>query len=256
MSEYITDFETEAIFMLTKKYFEILPYYVKHGVVIWLPIVIMFFCWGIMFLYSYFPKNNFVEVMDISLGTLGLGEKTEIVVTLKNTGAKVHLHSIETSCGCISLDQGQPVILEHGNNELRFSFVTPNSPSKLEHNIHFFAKRGTPSVWSVKVSANVEATVWADPSSLRLHFEDVASKPDGTFSLYLPEGKIKSYKVTPNFLQCEHVNDENHRQSFFLSCDKPLIEQILTNGAITGKISFELDGNTRNRSRIIARNTN
>jgi len=202
----------------------------------------IFAYWGSTYFERYFLLRNWVNISDVSLGTLHPGSTIEFPVTVYNSGPRgVALRPIQTSCGCLAPDRDKPIVLYPGKNVLNFAFTAPNSLGEVDQDIWFFAEKGKPSVWTVQVDGVVAANAWVTPSSLTLRYDDSLRYPGGTFVLNFIDRNVQSITTTPVALECHFVRGGENQYTYSVTCNGKLSDEVLEKGRVTGSVLFEFE---------------
>jgi hypothetical protein len=113
-----------------------------------------------------------LSVQPVQIGILKPGASYTAVIKVANrTGMPVSLLPAESSCGCVSLDAAPISIAPFEEYGLAFRFTAPDQLGVVNREIVLRARNNRDVYWTIPVTATVAASVWAEPSVLRIEHD-------------------------------------------------------------------------------------
>jgi hypothetical protein len=181
-----------------------------------------------LFLCTSEQKNQ-LDIANVNLGKIKPGSKIDFSILINNKGkSNIPLSNIITSCGCVSVNQ-KNIILFPGENKLDFTYSAGDSIGDIEQEISFFTEKGKPSFWNVKMSANIDANIWAEPSHMRIGLDETERLVQQYFTIYFPNNRIQSFSCDVPWLFCENKTTGVEQKTFTVSCNDTIRKDVIKN---------------------------
>lgn len=145
-----------------------------------------------------------IAVEDIDLGDIQPDSRTPFSMIICNNTAKQLFLSLESSCGCATLDDD--VVSVAGMSALQVDgvFSAPNMLGKTEQSFVLTHESGL--CWPVKLKANVAADFLCVPDEVRLYQSEASSKSSEVVCVYSKTKAIKSVSPSLSYIQADVIS--------------------------------------------------